>query len=374
MRKITVIGGIFFFLCIYNSNAHLGFDPETGKATLIHPDGSITEGGKILVPPLSERRISNHSKSVTPHDPIDQTITDALGPSSQEELTNYRKEVDNYIESYDRRDYRELLGQRNYWIGQLNYWIANPFIDGFISGPQRVEEAKLRLIALDKVLADKYAEMHGLEDPADVEGLREQLDKGSQLDKKLSKTPQEAITEKVSHYSYQEAIKWLNYWESQYKYWVNKAQQDGGVVLNDGIFNAGNQINAAVLYIKALTERINQIRQEYGYPSIKAPDVKNTDELGLSTDSFTGGTKHTPKGALSKDLGYWYSQLHVTLGNSAQTQARRDYAKGVLYMEISQLLQRYSREQVIQYLMNSLRISEQETIQLLKDIELNGTE
>ena len=93
MKKVTVIGGIFFFLWTYNCNAHLGFDPETGKATLVHPDGSITEGNKVLVPPLSERKTPDPSEPVTPQDPIDQTIIDVLHPTSQEELDNYRSKL-----------------------------------------------------------------------------------------------------------------------------------------------------------------------------------------------------------------------------------------------------------------------------------------
>ena len=92
---------------------------------------------------------------------------------------------------YIKRNIDDLWKQRNYWIGQLDYWRTHPFIDGFISGPNRVIESALRLIALNKVIAEKYVQQNGIS-PEDrryekaVEDIRHELNRSSLMVKAKS--------------------------------------------------------------------------------------------------------------------------------------------------------------------------------------------
>ena len=103
MKVKIVLVAMFFVGCLfsYNAFAHLGYDPDTGEATIVHPDGSITQGGETLVPPLDERTDpqttttgSDDRQNVT-DEPTQNAVADAVSMNGGNMDTNGDGNIDD---------------------------------------------------------------------------------------------------------------------------------------------------------------------------------------------------------------------------------------------------------------------------------------
>jgi len=371
VKRVVFIGFSFLIIigaCFVSSSAYarlggLG-DPFTGNY-IVGADGKVSgDDGVIARQNAVVAAEGSHEPEPAPENPLDETIIKVLKPATSEELNLYREQLEEYRKMYERKP---GWINRNYWIGQIDYFTENPISDGFVYAPDRVIEAKLHVMAANEVSADMQAEAGNLS-KEERDAIRDKLNSETHLDKNISSTLEEEIRKRCSRMSFSELNKKRNREIEQYNYWTNKTTQDGAF-LDDGIFNAYNQIEASRLWVIVSTEIMNDISGQAGQvPALGTPD-EIAGELNIPEDrnknSFNSGVKQGGSSISSiGNISYWYAQLNASLGTIQQTEARQGYARGVL----RGLMDKYGIESVSNHLRGVLGIRDDEIQKLIKTI------